>query len=111
MVPDSADDELVFIFILSSMDLCGGFRPAAYGTEKFMDYGFMMAMMRSTTLPAKDLWYAGAKNQLLLWRTVFCCILTKLTNTRGGTDVQSGCDTGVQGFVFRSVCLGTPDGT
>ena len=29
-----------------------GFRPAAYGTEKFMDYGFMMAMMRSDTLPA-----------------------------------------------------------
>ena len=28
----------------------------AYGTEKFMDYGFMEAMMRSTTLPARDLW-------------------------------------------------------
>ena len=25
-----------------------GFRPQAYGTEKFMDYGFMEAMMRST---------------------------------------------------------------
>ena len=29
-----------------------------YGTEKFMDYGFMEAMMRSTTLPARDLWYS-----------------------------------------------------
>ena len=55
------DDELVFILFFLLWTYVAGFRPAAYGTEKFMDYGFMMAMMRSTTLPAKDLWYAGAK--------------------------------------------------
>ena len=26
--------------------------------RKFMDYGFMEAMMRSKTLPARDLWYS-----------------------------------------------------
>ena len=59
-----------------------GFRPQAYGTEKFMDYGFMEAMMRSKTLPARDLWYSQGTNQLLLWRAVFCSVLTKLTGSR-----------------------------
>ena len=52
------DDELVFTLLFLLWTYVAGFRPSAYGTEKFMDYGFMMAMMRSTTLPEKDLWYA-----------------------------------------------------
>ena len=53
------DDELVFTFFFLIWTYFAGFHPVAYGTEKFMDYGFMMAMMRSETLPAKDLWYTG----------------------------------------------------
>jgi len=53
------DGELVFTLFFLLWTYAAGFRPAAYGTEKFMDYGFMMAMMRSRELPAKDLWYAG----------------------------------------------------
>ena len=26
----------------------------------WMDYGFMKAMMRSTAVPAEDLWYSGS---------------------------------------------------
>ena len=54
-------EELLFlaVFLMWTYFVC--FRPEAYGQEKFMDYGFMASMMRSDTLPAKDIWY-GLKN-------------------------------------------------
>lgn len=76
------DDELVFTLLFLLWTYVAGFRPAAYGTEKFMDYGFMMAMMRSTTLPAKDLWYAGSKINYYYGGQYFAVFLTKLTHTQ-----------------------------
>ena len=76
------DDELVFTLLFLLWTCVAGFRPAAYGTEKFMDYGFMMAMMRSTTLPAKDLWYAGSKINYYYGGQYFAVFLTKLTHTQ-----------------------------
>ena len=76
------DDELVFTLLFLLWTYVAGFRPAAYGTEKFMDYGFMMAMMRSTTLPAKDLWYAGSKINYYYVGQYFAVFLTKLTHTQ-----------------------------
>ncbi len=35
------------------------FNPKAYGTEKFMDYGFMAAILRSDYMPPNDPWLAG----------------------------------------------------
>lgn len=75
-------DELVFTLLFLLWTYVAGFRPAAYGTEKFMDYGFMMAMMRSTTLPAKDLWYAGSKINYYYGGQYFAVFLTKLTHTQ-----------------------------
>ena len=76
------DDELVVTLLFLLWTYVAGFRPAAYGTEKFMDYGFMMAMMRSTTLPAKDLWYAGSKINYYYGGQYFAVFLTKLTHTQ-----------------------------
>ena len=45
-------EEVMFLAFFLLWTYLAGFHPAAYGTEKFMDYGFMEAMMRSTTLPA-----------------------------------------------------------
>ena len=76
------DDELVFTLLFLLWTYVAGFRPAAYGTEKFMDYGFMMAMMRSSTLPAKDLWYAGSKINYYYGGQYFAVFLTKMTHTQ-----------------------------
>lgn len=59
-----------------------GFRPQAYGTEKFMDYGFMEAMMRSKTLPARDLWYSQGTINYYYGGQYFAVFLTKLTGSR-----------------------------
>ena len=59
-----------------------GFHPAAYGTEKFMDYGFMEAMMRSKTLPATDLWYSQCKINYYNGGQYFAVFLTKLSGAK-----------------------------
>ena len=51
-------EELLFFAVFLMWTYLAGFHPQAYGTEKFMDYGFMEAMMRSDVLPARDLWYS-----------------------------------------------------
>ena len=50
-------EELLFFLLFLFWGYLIGFRPEASGTEKFMDFGFMAAMERSTVLPAKDMWY------------------------------------------------------
>ena len=53
-------EEVLFFGLFVFWAYLIGFRPQASGTEKFMDYGFMAAMYRSTSLPAKDIWYGTA---------------------------------------------------
>lgn len=74
-------DEIIFFTVFLLWTYLAGFRPEAYGTEKFMDYGFMAAMMRSDTLPAQDLWYAGSKMNYYYGGQYYAVFLTKLTNT------------------------------
>ncbi len=66
-----------------------GFRPAAYGTEKFMDYGFMEAMMRSTTLPARDLWYSEGHISIIMAVSILLFFSYQAFPYKGGTDLQS----------------------
>lgn len=82
MVNAALEGEIVFTLFFLLWTYAAGFRPAAYGTEKFMDYGFMMAMMRSTELPAKDLWYAGEPINYYYGGQYFAVWLTKLTSTQ-----------------------------
>ena len=70
-----------FVFFLLWTYLAG-FHPAAYGTEKFMDYGFMEAMMRSTELPATDMWYSEGHMNYYYGGQYFAVFLTKLTGSK-----------------------------
>ncbi len=58
-LPDILWEELLFVILLLYWAHLKGSDPAAYGTEKFMDYGFMMAMDKSPYSPAMDIWFAG----------------------------------------------------
>ena len=80
-------EELLFFALFLLWTYLAGFHPAAYGTEKFMDYGFMEAMMRSKTLPATDLWYSGGKINYY-YGTVFCSISYQTFRNKGGADIQ-----------------------
>ena len=75
-------EELLFFAAFLLWTYFAGFHPAAYGTEKFMDYGFMEAMMRSKTLPATDLWYSQGKINYYYGGQYFVVFLTKLSGAK-----------------------------
>ncbi len=75
-------EEMVFLALFLVWTYLAGFHPEAYGTEKFMDYGFMEAMMRSSTLPARDLWYSQENINYYYGGQYFAVFLTKLTGTQ-----------------------------
>ena len=75
-------EELLFFAAFLLWTYFAGFHPAAYGTEKFMDYGFMEAMMRSKTLPATDLWYSQGKINYYHGGQYFAVFLTKLSGAK-----------------------------
>lgn len=75
-------EEMLFFMVFLMWTYLAGFHPAAYGTEKFMDYGFMEAMMRSTELPATDLWYSEGTINYYYGGQYFAVFLTKLSGSR-----------------------------
>jgi len=75
-------EELLFFAVFLLWTYVAGFHPQAYGTEKFMDYGFMEAMMRSKTLPARDLWYSEGTINYYYGGQYFAVFLTKLSGSR-----------------------------
>ena len=75
-------EELLFLLVFLLWTYLVGFRSQAYGTEKFMDYGFMQAMMRSDVLPAKDIWYSQGTINYYYGGQYFAVFLTRLTGSR-----------------------------
>lgn len=54
-----AIEEAMFFVVLAVWVYIIGFKPEAYGTEKFMDYAFMTSMTRSLYMPFEDMWFSG----------------------------------------------------
>lgn len=96
-------EEIIFLAMFLLWTYLAGFHPAAYGTEKFMDYGFMEAMMRSTTLPARDLWYSLEDINYYYGGQYFAVFLTKLTGTKVALTYNL-MRTFVAGFLFVLPC-------
>ena len=78
--------ELLFlaVFIVGCYVKC--FKPEAYGTEKFMDYGFMTSMMRSDYMPPEDFWASGTNLNYYYMGQYMATFVTKLS----GVTVNSG---------------------
>ena len=52
-------EEAIVLFLYIIWVWMIGYRPGAYGTEKFMDYGFITSMLKSKWMPFEDMWYSG----------------------------------------------------
>ncbi|MDF2944465.1 MAG: putative rane protein [Herbinix sp.] len=72
-------EELVFFGVFLLFTYIRGFKPEAYGTEKFMDYGFMTSMMRSEYMPPQDFWFSGTKINYYYVGQYLATFLTKLS--------------------------------
>ena len=78
-------EELAFLLVFCLMCYFKGFLPMINGNngqEKFMDYGFIMSMLRSDRLPANDMWLAGKSINYyyfgqFMWALVIKCSFIK----------------------------------
>lgn len=50
-------EEVLFVAALFALTYMRGQEPSIHGLEKFMDYGFMMSILRSQYFPPADMWY------------------------------------------------------
>ena len=55
-----AAEEAIFLAILGLGTFVRAYNADIVGQEKFMDYAFVNALLRTTTLPADDMWLAGS---------------------------------------------------
>ena len=83
-VPTILIEEAVFLALFGLWVYIIGFKPEAYGTEKFMDYGFMTAMTRSLTMPFEDMWFAGSKVNYYYGGQYIATLLVKMTGVTTG---------------------------
>lgn len=72
-------EELLFFIIFLFFTYIRGFKPEAYGTEKFMDYGFMTTMMRNDYMPPQDLWFSGTHLNYYYVGQFMATFLTRLS--------------------------------
>ncbi|MBP5774570.1 MAG: hypothetical protein J6W36_02630 [Clostridiales bacterium] len=75
-------EETAFVVVFCLMCYFKGFLAEINGQEKFMDYAFIMSMLRNDTLPAKDMWLAGESINYyyfgqFLWALVIKCSMIK----------------------------------
>ncbi len=78
--------EVVFFALFTLWCYLRGFKPEAYGTEKFMDYGFMAVMDRSDYMPPQDLWFSGESINYYYVGQYLATFMTKLS----GVGVEYG---------------------
>lgn len=75
-------EELVFFALFLLFTYIRGFKPEAYGTEKFMDYGFMTSMMRNEYIPPQDFWFSGTSINYYYVGQYMATFLTKLSSVK-----------------------------
>lgn len=77
-------EEGIFLLLYLAAVYIVGFKPEAYGTEKFMDYGFLTAMMRADYMPFEDPWYAGYTVNYYYGGQYIMAFVMKMTGATAG---------------------------
>lgn len=77
-------EEALFFVLFGLAVYVIGFRPQAYGTEKFMDFGFVTSILRSEYMPFQDPWYAGMAVNYYYGGQFFTAFLIRLSRVGAG---------------------------
>ncbi|MFH1841139.1 MAG: DUF2298 domain-containing protein [Candidatus Shapirobacteria bacterium] len=72
-------EEIIFLVCLVAWSFVRGFQPDIQGLEKFMDYGFMQSILKSTYFPPADMWFAGSSINYYYFGHYLAALLTKLS--------------------------------
>jgi uncharacterized membrane protein len=72
-------EEIIFLIALFAWSYIRAHEPSIHGLEKFMDYGFVNSILKSTYFPPKDMWYAGSTINYYYFGHIATAILTRLS--------------------------------
>jgi YYY domain-containing protein len=78
-----AESSLIFMLAFGFIIAVRAVDPAVHpiGGEKFLDYGLLRSLLRTTTLPPEDMWFAGKSVQYYYGGHLLSALLAKLTFT------------------------------
>jgi len=74
-----AIEELVFLGVLFIWAYIHSFSPDIHGLEKFMDFGFVNSLLRTTYFPPKDMWFTPYSINYYYFGHLVTAMLTKLS--------------------------------
>jgi len=72
-------EEILFFGCLVFWSFVRGFQPAIEGLEKFMDFGFVNAILKSKFFPPYDMWMSGKTINYYYFGHYIAAFLTKLS--------------------------------
>ncbi len=72
-------EEILFLLLLSFWSYVRGLQPDLIGLEKFMDFGFVNAMLRADVMPAVDMWLSGRGINYYYFGQFICAFMIKLS--------------------------------
>lgn len=72
-------EEALFLFGLVVWSYIRGLQPDIHGLEKFMNYGFVNSILRTSSMPPRDMWFAGEGINYYYYGHLICALLIKLT--------------------------------
>lgn len=72
-------EEIIFLFCLFFWSFIKGFQPDIHGLEKFMDYGFLNSILRTSYFPPKDMWMTPLSINYYYFGHLTTAVLTKLS--------------------------------
>lgn len=72
-------EEIFFIAIFGLWSYIRAFAPDINGLEKFMDFGFVNSILRSTYFPPKDIWFTPFSINYYYFGHLATAVLTKLS--------------------------------
>lgn len=73
-------EELLFFLTLTIWSFIRGFQPDIRGLEKFMDFGFVNTILKSSYFPPQDIWFSGNHINYYYFGHLATAILTKLSS-------------------------------
>ncbi len=72
-------EEIIFFLCLTFWAFIRGFQPDIEGLEKFMDFGFVNSILRSTWFPPADMWFANQSINYYYFGHLQAAVLTKIS--------------------------------
>ncbi len=70
-------EEVIFFTCLLAWSYVRGFNPEIYGLEKYMDFGFVNSILRSTYFPPTDMWFPPNPINYYYFGHFITAVLTK----------------------------------